>query len=210
MYRPKPFAVDDTAVLHQAILARRLATIAAVIDGAVSFAYAPVVLKEKAAPYGEVRFHLARGNPLAVLDAKRVRLSFLGPDAYVSPDWYASKGLVPTWNYIAVEGEGVARVLDPAELVSLLGDLSAAEEARLHPKPPWTLDKIARDRVEVLLKVIVGFAVLFDTLAGKFKLSQDKSAADVSGVIRGLRSVGDAASAAVANAMQRIASEQRE
>lgn len=202
MYRPKAFAVDDAVILHRAILARRFATIAAVVDGAVSFAYAPVVLDTQAGPHGGVRFHLARGNPLAALNRKSVRLSFLGPDAYVSPDWYASEGLVPTWNYIAVEGEGVARKLDDAELLSLLTDLSAAEEARLCPKTPWTLNRLPQSRLDALLKGIEGFAVRFDNLVGKFKLSQDKSAADVSGVIEGLRS-GEPASAAVAQAMQR-------
>lgn len=210
MYRPAAFAVDNPAALHGVIRARRFATIAAVAGGSVRFAYAPVVLDAEAGPHGEVRFHLARGNPLADLDGKPVRLSFLGPDAYVSPDWYASEGLVPTWNYVAVEGEGIARALDVDELVALLIALSAGEEERLRPKPPWTLEKIGRDRLDALLKAIRGFAVRFDTLLGKFKLSQDKSTADIAGVIAGLQSRGDPASAAVADAMQRALRSQGE
>jgi transcriptional regulator len=202
MYRPKAYAVDDIATLHEAIRVRRFATIATAIDGSVQFAYAPVVLHEQVGPRGEVRFHLARANPLANIDGTRVRLSFLGPDAYISPDWYTSAGMVPTWNYIAVEGEGTAHVLDDDALRSLLEGLSATEEERLRPKTPWTLEKISQSRLEGLLKAIRGFAVRFDTLMGKFKLSQDKNVTDVRGVIVHLQSLDDPPSAAVAAAMQ--------
>ena len=62
----------------------------------------------------------------------------LAADAYVSPDWYESADQVPTWNYVTVEAEGPIVALDEAGLVTLLDDLSAQEEARLAPKPPWT------------------------------------------------------------------------
>src|SRR5580698_7066653 len=112
MYRPSAYAVDDVAELHGIMRERAFATIAAIVNGEVRFAYAPVIVDPLADTKGGVRFHLARGNPLAELDGTRVRLSFLGLDAYVSPDWYANEDFVPTWNYIAVEGEGVARRLN--------------------------------------------------------------------------------------------------
>lgn len=201
MYRPPAYVVDDPAALREFIRTRSFATIAAALGDAVSFAYAPVVLSPSGA--AAVRFHLARGNPLARIDGLSVRLSFLGPDAYVSPDWYATEGLVPTWNYIAVEASGVARRLDDAELKALLADLSALHEEKLVPKPPWTMDKVAAGRMPALLNAIVGFEVVFETCEGKFKLSQDKKPEDVAGVIAGLQSAGDAASAAVAQAMSR-------
>src|SRR5215467_13101948 len=103
MYRPAHFAVDDTEALHGFIRAHPFATIAAVVDGAIGFAYAPVIFD----PPRTARFHLARANPLAQLvTGARVRLSFMGAHAYVSPDWYRTPGMVPTWNYLAVEAEG--------------------------------------------------------------------------------------------------------
>jgi transcriptional regulator len=198
MYRPAAFAVDDVRALHAFVRAHPFATVAAVIDSAVQFAYAPVVLDAG----GTARFHLARSNPLARLaTGARVRLSFLGPHAYVSPDWYVTQGMVPTWNYMAVEGEGAVTPLTGDALVRLLVDLSAAEEAHLQPKKPWTVDKVPEPKMTTLLNAIVGFEVALDTLEGKFKLSQNIKPEDFSGAAEGLEARGDAQSVAVARAM---------
>jgi len=202
MYRPRAFAVDDVSVLHEVMRRRSFATIAAFIDGDIRFAYAPVLIDANPQPLGAARFHLARNNPLAEMRGLAVRLSFLGADAYVSPDWYETKGSVPTWNYIAVEAGGRAELHDDVALRRLLADLSAVHEERLRPKPPWTLDKISDERLNALLNGIRGFAVTFESLEGKFKLSQDKSPANIAGVMAGLESRGDAASLAVARAMR--------
>ena len=167
MYRPGAFAVDDPSVLREVLRKRVFATFAAVRDGQVLFAYAPVVVGEQG-----VRFHLAVGNPLSRLeDGARVRMSMLAADAYVSPDWYRTVVTVPTWNYVAVEGVGAVRRLTREELHALVVELSAQEEGKLAPKPPWLLDKVDEARREALLNGIVGFALSFERLEGKFKLS---------------------------------------
>jgi transcriptional regulator len=197
MYRPRAFAVDDAATLHEFIRVHPFAAIAAVVEGRVLFAYAPVVIDAA----GVLRFHLARINPLATLaDGTPLRLSFLGPDAYVSPDWYASAAMVPTWNYAAVEAEGPLRLLDEDGLRQLLIDLSAAEEEKLLPKKPWTLDKLPEERMRALFAAIRGFAVAPETLEGKFKLSQDKKPEDFDGVLRGLDARGERGVAAAMRA----------
>lgn len=193
MYRPAAYVQDDLAILHDIIRERSFATIAAVANGVLHFAYAPVVLDEYPGSRGVVRFHLARANPLATLNDAPVRLSFLGPDSYVSPDWYETKGLVPTWNYIAIEAAGQMKRLDESGLRQLLVDLSAAEEEKLRPKQPWTIDKIPPEKLAGLLNVIVGFSVVLETLEGKFKLSQDKRREDFEGVVSHLEELGDRA-----------------
>ncbi|MEI9992911.1 MAG: FMN-binding negative transcriptional regulator [Rhizomicrobium sp.] len=196
MYRPAAFAVDDRTVLDAFIRAHPFATIALAHDGAVQFAYAPVILDAEG-----VRFHLAANNPVAqAADGARLRLSFLGAHAYISPDWYETKTTVPTWNYSAVEGEGIAERLDETALTALLVDLSAAEEAHLAPKKPWTIDKVPAERMAMLLKAITGFSLRFETLEGKFKLSQNLKAADFEGAAHGLEARGDA----VAREMRRV------
>jgi transcriptional regulator len=202
MYRPSAYVIDDVSILHQVMRRRCFATIAAVVEHHVQFAYAPVIVDAEPHPLGVVRFHLARGNPLADGNEAEMRLSFLGPDAYISPDWYEKGGLVPTWNYIVVEASGRAEVLEESELRQLLVDLSARHEERLRPKPPWTLGKISDERIAALLRGICGFTLKLDKLEGKFKLSQDKSAADIAGVMAGLEARGDVASLAVARAMR--------
>lgn len=202
MYRPGPYVQDDVALLHAIIRERSFAVIAAVTDGEAHFAYAPVVLDAEG-PRGRVRFHLARANPLAKLDGAKIRLSFLGPDTYVSPDWYVSEGLVPTWNYIAIEGSGIARQLDKTALRQLLVDLSAEHEERLRPKEPWRIEKVPEAKLDALLNAIIGFSVDLETLEGKFKLSQDKKAEDFDGVVGALEDAQDASARAVAAAMRR-------
>jgi transcriptional regulator len=202
MFRPRAFAVDDPASLHRVIRDRVFATLALVHDGDIYFAYAPVVLDADAG-LGRIRFHLAKANPVASLaDGVKLSVSFAGPDAYISPDWYETEGLVPTWNYVAVEGRGVAHKLDRQGLVDLLEDLSAQEEAHLLPKRPWTLGKLPATRIDALLGAIEGFVLSFETLEGKFKLSQDKKPADVAGALGGLEARGDARNLAVAAAMR--------
>jgi transcriptional regulator len=204
MYRPGAFAVDDLSVLYGVIRRRVFATLAALVDGAAAFAYAPIILDPQSGSLGGIRFHLAIGNAFAKLaDGARVWVGVMGPDAYVSPDWYKSIVTVPTWNYIAVEGDGVVRRMSREELRQLVIDLSAQEEEKLRPKTPWSIDKVPPARMEALLNGIVGFSLAFERLEGKFKLSQDKKPEDVEGVIAGLERRGDTASMAVAAAMRK-------
>jgi transcriptional regulator len=199
MYRPAHFAIDDANEVQAFIRAHPFATVAAVLDGAVQFAYAPVVLDG----HGVARFHLARANPLArLVQGARVRLSFMGAHAYLSPDWYQTPGMVPTWNYMAVEGEGAVTLLTGDALVQLLADLTAAEEEHLKPKAPWSIDKVPEPKMTNLKNAIIGFAVAFETLEGKFKLSQNIKPEDFAGAARGLELRGDPASLAVARAMR--------
>ena len=205
MYRPSAFAVDDVSVLHDVIRKRVFATIAAVRDGAVAFAYAPVILDAGNGAKGGIRYHLAVGNPLAKLeDGARVRISLLAANAYVSPDWYRETMTVPTWNYIAVEGEGTVRRTSREELRQLVIDLSAQEESKLLPKTPWLIDKMPPQRIAALLNGIVGFSLSFNMLEGKFKISQDKTPEDFESVITALGSRGDAPSNSVARAMRAL------
>lgn len=204
MYRPPAFAVDDLTWLHAAVRTYPLATIAIAKDGLVRFAYAPVVLDASRGSLGTLRFHVARSNALAAANDATLTFSFRGPDAYVSPDWYLTKGLVPTWNYIAVEATGIARRIMGTELRQLLVDLSEMEEEQLYPKPAWDIAKVPEERLSQLMTAIAGFSVPLDTLQGKFKLSQDKRVEDVTGVIAGLEARDTPQSVAVARAMRDV------
>ena len=201
MYRPRAFAVDEVKALHAAIRARVLATVAVVEDGDVHLAYAPVVVDEDGR-FGSLRFHLARQNPVtSLLDGAKVKVSFLGPDGYVSPDWYAADGFVPTWNYIAIEGEGVARRLEGDACETALADLSAQQEAKLAPKPSWTMAKLTATRRLQLLEAISVFVLPLSRLEGKYKLSQDKPAADRAGVVQALKALRDPDATTLARVM---------
>ena len=169
------------------IRAHPFVTIAAAVQGRPIIAQAPAVAREID---GElvIDFHLSRANALAPVIVPGFRAVALatGPDAYVSPDWYVSADQVPTWNYLSVEAEGSVAPLDEAELITQLDDLSAREEARLLPKPPWTRHKMTPGRFEAMLRGIIGARLVVDRLEGTFKLSQNKSEAERAGVVAAL------------------------
>lgn len=121
-------------------------------------------------------FHLARGNALTRhLERATALFTVLGPDGYVSPDWYGLDcNQVPTWNYVAVELEGVVTSLDRDALVAQLDGLAKQQEARLAPKAPWTRAKMEPPALEAMLRGITGFALRVQGWRGTAKLNQNK------------------------------------
>ena len=143
-------------------------------------------------------FHVSRSNPAAAtLDGARAIASVMGPDFYVSPDWYGTPDQVPTWNYLVVEAEGPLRRLDEVELAALLDDLSAEHEQRLAPKAPWTRDKMTPGRFEAMLKAITGFELRIEALRGNRKLGQNKKAEELERVADALVALGNVEAAAL-------------
>ena len=128
---------------------------------------------------GAVQFHLARGNALTKsLPGSDALIVVNGPDAYVSPDWYDGPDQVPTWNYISIELEGPVRAMDQDGLIALLDDLSAANEAKLAPKTPWTREKMDDGLFHKMLGGITGFEMEVKAWRPTFKLSQNKTEAE--------------------------------
>ena len=122
-----------------------------------------------------IGFHIARGNGLARhLDGRVALATLLGPDAYVSPDWYQLDDQVPTWNYLALELEGRVTRVDRAALVAQIDQLSAQHEAQLAPKPGWTRAKMDPARFEAMLGAIQGFEMTISAWRGTAKLGQNK------------------------------------
>jgi transcriptional regulator len=168
---PNPsFAWEDREAMLAFVADIAFATIC--FDGP-SVVHAPVAVGD-----GLLRFHIARSNRVGPLDGRRALVSCLGPDAYVSPDWYGSADQVPTWNYLAVEAEGPLRRLEETELATLLDELSAAHEARLAPKPRWTRAKMSPGRFAAMLGAIAGYEMKIDALRGTRKLGQHKRSAE--------------------------------
>ncbi|MBS0334675.1 MAG: FMN-binding negative transcriptional regulator [Proteobacteria bacterium] len=181
------FQVAERAPLVARLRAQPFVTLAAAPDGRPRVAHAPVVARETGGGLA-LDFHLARGNALAPFLAggfRAVAVS-LGPDAYVSPDWYGAPDQVPTWNYLAVEAEGPVAAMDEAGLADLLDRLSAQEEAKLAPKPPWTRGKMGPGRFAALLRGIVGATLTVERLEGTFKFSQNKAPEQRAGVAAAL------------------------
>ena len=187
MHPAATFKVEDEAVLLAHLAAYPFVTLAAAPDGRPRIAHAPVVVRRLASGLA-LDFHLSRGNALAPFLAEGFRgvVVSLEAEAYISPDWYENADQVPTWNYVSVEAEGPIVALDEAGLVTLLDDLSAQEETRLAPKPPWTRHKMSPGRFETMTRAIIGARLSVERLEGVTKLSQNKSEADQAGVAAAL------------------------
>jgi len=148
--------------------------------------------------------HLARANPqVAELDCGGEALAiFLGPHAYISPSWYSAGPAVPTWNYTAVHAYGEVRAIrDPRWLRDLVGRLSERHEAR-EPPPPWRMQDQPEPFIAAMLNGIVGVELQVNRLEGKYKLSQNRPAADRPRIVAALECRGDADSRAVAQLMR--------
>ena len=180
MHPNRAFHWDDRGEMLAFLRDVSFATVC--VDGPL-VVHAPVVVAGR----DRLRFHVARSHRAAAsLDGARALLSCLGPDAYVSPDWYGTPDQVPTWNYLAVEAEGPLRRLDEQELIDLLDALGAEHEARLAPKPAWTRAKLDPRRFEAMLEAIVGFELTIEDLRGTRKLGQNKKAPERSAAAEGL------------------------
>ena len=174
------FTWDDRSEMLSFVAERSFATFAGNVDGRMLIAHAPVLVD----PSGDrLLLHFSRGNPLARALPVRVVAVLFGPDAYVSPDWYAEPDQVPTWNYVAVEIEGVLEETDATTLREIVDRLSAEHERRLRGKEPWTSAKVTPSVLAAKLAGIVGVTLSIEAVRGTRKLSQNKSAADRTGVI---------------------------
>ena len=123
-----------------------------------------------------VDLHLVRSNPIArALKAPlAAKIAVIGPDGYISPDWYEVADQVPTWNYVAVHLHGRLELRPQDELIALLERQSAFFEDRLAPKPPWTTDKMTPDVLDRMMRQIVPCRMVIDTVDGTWKLNQNK------------------------------------
>ena len=157
------------------------------------------------APYGALRGHVAQSNPIwqDFEPDKEVLAIFHGPEAYISPSWYATKKesgkVVPTWNYAVVHAYGTLRIVEDAGWIrDQLESLTNNSEASF--AEPWTLNDAPKDFTEKLIGTIVGIEIEITRLSGKWKASQNQPLENQLGVIQGLISIGEAEMAALVGA----------
>jgi transcriptional regulator len=160
----------------------------------------PFRLEDPDAATPKLIFHVARPNRLGEIAAKGGTwlVSVLGPDAYVSPDWYASVDQVPTWLYASVQLSGPVQVVAPEQTRHHVDRLSAEFETRLAPKPPWVSEKMTASRRDALLKAIIAIEMQVETIDGSAKLNQQKSDADHVAIARKLARAPDNAARTIA------------
>lgn len=195
MYQPNAFNEDRLDVQHGLMRAHPLATLIVAGADGVTADLIPMMLYADEGPngLGLLRAHVARANPLwRTLEASPSCLVvFQGPEAYISPSWYETKRtthkVVPTWNYTMVQARGNAHVVDDAAwLRRQLDDLTLSQEGGL--PAPWKPSDAPADFLAATMKGIIGIEIPIDSLLGKWKVSQNRSAEDQRGVVAGLPS----------------------
>ena len=195
MYIPPHFREDRVDVLHQAIRTAGPATLVSMTADGLFASHAPLMLDPDPAPYGTLFGHLAKANPhVGLADASvQTLVIFHGPSGYITPSYYAAKRehgkVVPTWNYVAIHAYGTLQVFDDRDrlldVVTRLTDLHETPRS-----DPWAVSDAPEDFIEGMLRGIVGIALPIDRLEGKVKMSQNRPAADQTGVVAGLRQDG--------------------
>jgi len=194
MYQPAAFREERLEILHALIHSHPLGTL---ITGGASGLLANLIpfVMVPGGEKGTLRAHIARGNDQleALRAGAETLVIFQGPESYITPSWYVSKRehgrVVPTWNYVVVQARGTPRVFDDPDWIrAQIGELTSLQEGQR--TAAWSVTDAPETYISGLLKAIVGIEIPVATLEGKWKVSQNQSAADRSGVHEGLRREG--------------------
>jgi transcriptional regulator len=196
MYTPKDFKVEDTREAHALMRAHPFAILVTQGTDGIVATHLPTVLKiDDGGGLGRIECHLARPNPqwrTFAGDAEAL-IIYQGADAYIRPGWYPSKRehgkVVPTWNYAVVHLHGRLEAIEDAGwLRGLVERLTTRHEAAR--TQPWAVGDAPADYIEQMLKAIVGIRIQITRVQAKWKLGQNRSAADRAGVAQGLAAQG--------------------
>jgi len=196
MYLPRHFEETRLPVLHDLIRAQPLATLVTLASSGLTANHIPLILDADAGPNGTLRGHVARANPLwRDFSAEAGALDvFHGPEAYITPSWYAEKPrsgkVVPTWNYAVVHASGPLVVIDDAAWVRALVERLTRQMETPRPQP-WSVADAPSEYIDAQVSAIVGLEIPITRICGKWKLSQNRTAEDREGVAHGLADSDD-------------------
>jgi transcriptional regulator len=192
MYLPAAFREERPETLHAAIRAHPLATLITSGPGGLIANLVPFILVDSG-DKGALRAHLAKANDQveALRAGAETLVVFQGPEAYITPSWYVSKNehgrVVPTWNYVMVQARGTPRVIDdPAWIRAQIEALTLSQESQR--SMPWKVTDAPEPFILGQIGAIIGVEIPISNIEGKWKVSQNRSAADRQGVQDGLRS----------------------
>jgi transcriptional regulator len=195
MYTPTQFREERIEVLTTLMRTHPLAALVTLGSAGLAASHIPLVYDARPSPFGTLRGHVARMNPQWRDLSPNVQALaiFAGPEHYISPSWYPSKAehgkVVPTWNYAVVHAYGGLSVkFDHDWLRRNVEELTEANEQR--SAHPWRVEDAPAEYIDRMLNEIVGVEIVIDRLEGKWKVSQNRGAADRTGVVAGLQTLG--------------------
>jgi transcriptional regulator len=190
MYLPKAFEQLDVGTLQQFVRAHPFAALVTMTSSGLNGNHLPFLIDTEPAPYGTLRGHVARANPIwRESSGADALVIFQGPDSFISPSWYPTKretgSVVPTWNYVVVHAHGRLRVIEDRDWLRAHVEAltNRHEEGR---EAPWAVTDAPADYIEKLVGAIVGIEMPVTRLVGKWKLGQNRTERDRAGVVDGL------------------------
>ena len=183
MYTPTSYREERLEVLHALMAAHSLGALVRMAQDGLCADHLPFEIAPPTpdAPFGTLRAHVARANPLWRSDGVETMVIFQGPHAYITPAWYAEKELsgeeVPTFDYAVVHAHGTLRVIEDRDwLLAFLERLTTRHEA--DQPQPWQVGDAPPAYIDKLLKAIVGIEIPLARLEGKWKMEQKNSLQD--------------------------------
>jgi transcriptional regulator len=218
VYIPPHFNEERVDVLHELIRTHGLATLVTYGSSGLIASHVPLFLDTSTAgpdaPFGVLRGHLSRANQQWRDYSPEVPALaiFAGPQHYITPSWYPAKTehgkVVPTWNYIVVHAYGRLETYDDRE--SLLANVEAlTTQHEASRAAPWKVSDAPASYVDAQLKGIIGISLRIDRLEGKWKVSQNRSAADQASVASALQEAGTDTGVAMAETMEELRRRER-
>jgi transcriptional regulator len=191
MYLPKHFEQQDLESLTSLLETYPLGALITQHEGILEANHIPFLLDGPLAAGGKLIGHVAKGNPVWKSDfTKQETLVVLqGPESYITPNWYPSKQVhhqvVPTYNYAVVHVYGRLSITHDEEVKRrIVGDLTASMEKMR--ESTWQVSDAPAEYIEKMLNAIVGIELTITRVQAKWKVSQNRDAADREGVARGL------------------------
>ena len=194
MYNTSHFTEERIDVLHELMQTNPLGTLVTLEPDGMNANHLPfeIIAPSAEAPFGTLRAHCARSNPLwkNLNSSNESLIVFQGAQTYITPSWYEEKKLsgkvVPTYNYAVVHGYGKVRVVeDPQWILNLLQSLTKYHEDK--QANPWQISDAPESYIEKMLAAIIGIEIPLTRLTGKWKVSQNRPEQDRLNIAAGLR-----------------------
>ena len=184
MYLPEYFEIKDKNKISNFINANNFADLVTNRGGTIISNKVPFLFDEgENMLYG----HFSRANT-QLIDLEKnenVLVIFSGAHSYISPRWYVSNNMVPTWNFQTVQVRGKSSIISNSKLISMLDKLSNFHES--DSEKPWSIDEVDSKKLDYMLKAIVGFKIEMSEVKFKSKMSQNRGEADRNSLIKALK-----------------------
>ena len=191
MYIPRANQETRIPVIQKLMEEQPFASLISMGANGLFASHIPMVLERDGTEMGRLKGHLSRANRQwrdFTPDVEALAI-FSGPQHYITPSWYPEKQdsgrVVPTWNYAVVHAYGHLKVIEDSDwLMAHLESLVRIHEAEF--QVPWKIEDAPAEYIASQVKGIVGLEMVIERLEGKWKVSQNRSEQDRSGVAKGL------------------------